>query len=53
MCVCVQAKLDSAAAAASAAFHVCPSFEVLVDALLTHGPEGLKDRCVYIQAMIV
>eukprot|EP00983_Pelagomonas_calceolata_P109997 1159621-Pelagomonas_calceolata.AAC.9 len=39
--------MDQAAAAAAAAFHVCPCYEVLVRALLQYGPEGLKDKCVY------
>ncbi len=40
-----QAQLDAAAAAASAAYHVCPSWDVLVPALMEGGVEGLEQRC--------
>jgi DNA ligase-1 len=42
--MCMQARLDAAAAAASEAYHVCPSWDVLVPALMEQGAEALKDR---------
>ena len=40
----VKSVLDVAAAVATDAFHVCPSLDVLVPALLAGGAEGLASR---------
>ena len=40
-----KARLEQAATAAGAAFHLCPSLEVLVPALLEVGVDGLAQRC--------
>lgn len=40
-----KARQDQAATAAGAAFHLCPSLEVLVPALLEEGVDGLEKRC--------
>ena len=40
-----KARLDQAAAAATAAFHVCPNLQLLVDVMLAHPPEELQQRC--------
>lgn len=41
----LQARLDAAAAAATAAFHVCPNLALLVEAMLAHPPEQWEERC--------
>ena len=40
-----QARLDAAAAAATAAFHVCPNLALLIDVMLAHPPEEWEERC--------
>ena len=40
-----KARLDQAAAAATAAFHVCPNLQLLVDVMLAHPPEEWQQRC--------
>ena len=40
-----KAALDAAAAAATAAFHLCPSLDELVPALLEGGVDSLEQRC--------
>lgn len=45
MRVRLQAHLDQAAAAATAAFHVCPSLQLLTDAMLAHPTEDWQQRC--------
>lgn len=40
-----QARLDAAAAAATAAFHVCPNLQLLADAMLAHPVEQWEERC--------
>lgn len=40
-----KARLEQGAAAAAAAFHLCPSLEVLVPALLEEGVDALARRC--------
>ena len=40
-----KARLEQAATAAGAAFHLCPSLDVLVPALLEEGVDGLERRC--------
>jgi hypothetical protein len=43
-CRPTKARADAAAAAAVEAFHVCPSLDMLVLAMLQDGPEGLNAR---------
>lgn len=40
-----QARLDAAAAAAAAAFHVCPDLQRLVAAMVAHPVEEWRERC--------
>jgi hypothetical protein len=40
-----QARLDMAAAAATAAFHVCPNLSLLADTMLAHPPQEWQQRC--------
>ncbi|PSC70071.1 DNA ligase [Micractinium conductrix] len=40
-----KAQLDAAAAAATAAFHVCPNMPQLINCLLDHPPEEWQVRC--------
>lgn len=42
---CPKATLDKAAAAATAAYHLCPSLDVLVPALLEGDPTALDRLC--------
>ena len=44
--VCMQARLDQAAAAATTAFHVCPDLRLLCDAMLAHPTEEWEQRCL-------
>ncbi|MEW5298883.1 MAG: hypothetical protein WDW36_001957 [Sanguina aurantia] len=43
---CSKATLDAAVAAVTAAFHTCPSFDVLVPTLLEGGWQALAARCI-------
>jgi DNA ligase-1 len=38
-------RLDAAAAAATAAFHVCPNLALLIEAMLAHPAEEWEERC--------
>lgn len=40
-----QAQLDAAAAAATAAFHVCPNLRLLAAAMLAHPPDRWEEAC--------
>ena len=46
-----KARLEQAATAAGAAFHLCPSLDVLVPALLEEGIDGLAKRCTLTPGM--
>ena len=46
-----KARLEFAANAAGSAFHLCPSLEVLVPALLEEGVDGLQARCTLTPGM--
>ncbi len=44
--VCLQARLDHAAAQVSEAYHLCPSWDVLVPALIDGGVDDITQRSV-------